>query len=702
MATVPVFVGFGNSNWDGIAPLSGVPLTDFVRWVSSFLPTVTFTQPFVATAPGIRVFTPRLPYATAVTSDITAQTATTYSVTTPFPAATNDSWVYVLENSTGQGQHRRITASPTANPTTVDAWGTAIATNGRMQWLSGSHTSVGASVNSIVNDVPVTTFTKTATTTAFTSAAAGKWLIGLSGSNAGVSRKVLSFTSATVLVCEQFPNAFAAGDGVRLLEGANAVNSFADLASSANSTLQDLTFFYDNAISYSTGVDYPNIKSAPLNGPSRHKSVQYVNVLPELTWQFRKRFDQKIHVVSVGASASTLRPQYTNNSLITEFSWAHDVTHLDFHPASPNGLYGVLTRSIAAACALIVAEGNTPDVIGIGAIIAENDAADVASAKAFGDNLRLVRDSLRRFVVDNNFTLRKPHEIPFLISNLKSSANPYAYIVNQAITDAATEDSRTGVVDTTDATYITTLHFDAPFYITLGQRFFDAWAKIFDRDNYAKRTLANLPTLASLRTAVRRRFERTTSANDSLAAQIDAFLNDSLKEVYNVLGDNAWFLRRAEPATIDSGVFPNTISLDGHVARILRIESAAYPGQALVWKGIAHTSNLRTQITLHDYCSGPFVVHFMQIPQDLSSDNDVSLVPAQYSELVVLLTCKRLAESAANSGLATYYGAETARVWSMVKRDCLRNDRMRQESMTTSPAYDTLRNGVSDGWLWSL
>lgn len=692
MAVVPVIIGWGNSNWDGIAPVSTVPASDFARWFSVSLPASDF--PFEGRAPGVRVLTPRMPFAAASTRDIGAVGANTVTMSSAVAGTTVDRWIYVLENATGQGQHRQITANPaTATPTVSPNWAPALtASSGQVQVLGSSHTAAAAGSTTVIN--------KSANTAAFTSAAVGHWLVGLSGANAGVARKIVGFNSATQVTCEAFPSAFTAGDGMRVLDGAASVEGLSSLTQ-ANCALQDLIIYYDFANSYSTGLEYPNFKSYPRSCPNQHKGNQFINLLPELTWQMRSRFEQRLCLVSLGISASTISPLYSGATFAaSEFSWGHDVTHLDFHPASPNGLFQALDQAIVAACELIKAEGNTPDVVLIVGTPAENDAGDANRAAAFRDNLELIRDTMRRRIYDRGYARRKPDQIPFIVTNLKPSVQTYATVTNQAMADMATSDSRTGVVDTSDATFVSGLHFDAPFYITLGKRIFSTWETIFDRDNYANRAIANRPTLAAMRSAVRSRYERSTQSNDAKPAQINSFLNDSLREVYNTLGDIAWFLRRAEVATIESGLHPATISLDAHMARPLRIESQANPGRALVWKGISHTSNLRTQITLFDVGCAPYVVHFIQIPRDLVNDDDVTVMPEHYIELPVMLTCKRLSESVGNSSLAMYYAAECERLWRMVKRDCQRYDRMRQETMATVDCYDTLRNSgpMPDSW----
>lgn len=705
MAIVPLIVSFGNSQEDGIETVKNVPQADFTRWTGAALPTTApTTQPYVAIAPGVRILQPRLPYAVAETRDITGAAAATITMDAAVAGTTIDQWVYVIKNSLGQGQHRQISANPaTVTPTITPNWAITPAADGEVMVLGKSHTTSGASTLPVVDGVTFTAVNKTANTAVFTANDVGRWLIGLSGANAGVARQIVALISTTSVRCDRFPSAFAAGEGLRVLDGPNPVELISGIIAT-NCQFSPLGFYYDSARSYSAGTEYPSIKSTPYTGPNEHKIRQFVNTMPELTWQLRQKFNQPIHAVTLGVSTSVLAPAYTGDQFAqSAFSWGHGITHLDFHPSSPNGLYFVLTQLIKAACDLIVSEGNEPDLVGFFQKLAENDSFSLAASNAFYNNNTLLRDSLRKFVDDNGYSKRKGYQIPFITTDIRGLYfPPGGTIVSGALAKMAAADSRTKVVSVADFGYLDQVHYTALDQILWGQRAFEAWRQVFEADNYANGGTTDLPTLLNLRTRVKRRHERGTSGNNSSDAQINAFINDALREVTNTLGDSAWFLRRAEPATVEGGAFPNTISLDGHIARPLRIESLAFPGQALVWKGISHTSNLRTQITLHDVASAPYIVHFIQLPKELVSDIDVAVLPFHYTELVVVLTCKRLAECAANSQMAMYYASETERLWKYVRRDCLRYDRMRQESMTTTDVYDSLRNGSSSNWTWRL
>lgn len=696
MVHVPTIVGFGNSNWEGIAPLSNLPAAYITLWTGGGA--VTPLKTYNSSTPGVRILTPRMPYTPDVEPlrTITASAANSVTASTNW-TGTNDQWVYIADATAGQGQHRRITAGlGTATITISPNWTVNPGAPGSGQVLGGSHT--------VAAGTTTTTLIKSATTAAFVAGDVGKWVVFIHGTQAGAARRIATFVSATQVTLDiALGAAPVANDGFCVLSGASAVNGLTDLVA-ANCELRDLTIFYDNAYPYRTGFDFPNFRHYPRTGPIQHITNQQINVVPELSWRMRSMFKEKIHVVTLGIPASTLVPSNIGTLLASgQFSWARDITHLDFHPASTNGLYQALTQQITAAGNLIAAEGNTMDVVGIFGIPCENDAVVQQAAAVFEDNLRNVRDSLRKFIADSGYSRRKAHQIPFGVSKLRAAFFAYGSVTNAAVDALAAQDSRTFGVPTEDVQYIVGdgTHFDALGMVTLGGLFFDAWKAIYEADNYTDRTIADLPTLAVLRTKVRRRWERGTSSNDASQNQIDMFLNDSLREIANTLGDNAWFLRRSEAATVETGLFPGTISLAGNIARILRIETAACPGLALTWKGIAYTSALRVQITLHDAPGGPYIVHFIQLPPELVADTDIAILPGQYIELLVALTCKRLAECVSSAPLASYYAAETERLWRYVKRDCLRYDRMRQESMTTT-GYNTLRNGTFMSEMWSL
>ena len=281
------------------------------------------------------------------------------------------------------------------------------------------------------------------------------------------------------------------------------------------------------------------------------------------------------------------------------------------------------------------------------------------------------------------------------MTTIPTSNWTYQTTVNDAMVQMANDDAATGVVDTTSG-YDTTdgIHYDTDAYIALGEAMFEKWKELTTRQFDAAQQVDTLLSLSALRTAVRRRYERNGSGNDDTDSQVDQFINDSLREIYNTMGTNAWFLRRVEQLTMETA-YPGTLTLPYPVRQLLRIENVNCPGRPVEHKGISYTDSGRIQITLHDYTGGPYYCHFMTMPQDLAEDADRALIPPHHVELVVMLSCKRLAEAAGNISVATYFAGESSRLWSILKKEALRMDRFRNESLTTIPAYDTWRNGAT-------
>lgn len=696
MAKRPVFVCFGNSNAEAFASLTNVPVAAMTRWTGAAFPS---TYPISVTIPGVQVWTPRMPYDVPDSRTITNSGAATVTFSGAVQAAAQqDQWVYIKSVAAGQGQFRQMTGAGvgTNTATVTPAWSPAISTSGTLEFLTGSHTVAAGSSTTVIN--------KTANTVAFTGSE-GKWVVVMTGASVNQHTKIVTVNSATQITC--FPPltvAPSAGDGICVLQGTGAVDTLTNLTS-ANGAIQDMTFALDGRPVYGTGFDYPNWYGFPWQSPLIHKGLYRINFLPELGWQLRQKLAQKPLFISIAAPTSTLSPNYIGTTLQSStFSWSHDVTHKDYHPSSSTSLYTALTSAITAAAVDIGAAGDTVDIQGFFSVIAEVDSNLEPLADAIETNMRLLRDSLRQFASDNLLSSKKASEIPWCMAGVGSSLWAFRSTANTALQAVADEDPFSGYLDTTtsDFTYeVDGIHYNANGQIALGVGFADLWSSILTEASDAARALNELPTLQTIRTAVVQRYERTGASADARTVLLNQFINDSLREVYNTLGDNAPFLRRTATLTA-SDTFPSALTLPYPIKRLLRIENSLWPGRQVDWKGLSLTEGGRVQIVLHDYSGGPFIAHFIAIPKDLVKDDDVTLVPQDYVELVVMLTCKRLAESVGNSTIAVYYAAESDRLWRYVKKDAYRYGNMAQESMTDG-GYDTCRNaGFSDPTFWNL
>ena len=693
MATIPVFLCFGNSNTDGFGSLSNVSVSDWTRWTGQLAYPTTY--PWDVTVPGVRMWTPKMPSGTVstdTTSAIAASQATMDTLT--YDAASHrDKWLYVRLSTAGQGQYRRIASTSSgSNFDITSAWSTNPTVGCTIDVLTDSDTVSSATTTSI-------TRINAASAPAYTSAIVGKWVVMLSGANAGYARRIVSGTADAFVVEFPFAMAPSSGDGFRICTNTGTVDG-ASTHIAANGALRDLRFYQDYAYSFNTGYEYPNWKSYYYCGPNGFRALNRINFVPELGWQIRQMFSEPVVFVHCGIPSATMATQYLGDTIRsgfpaqnTTFSWNEDVKSLDFHPSSPDGIYDQMLLLIANCCAAIVAEGNEPDIQGVFTVVADVDAlSEVRGSKAEA-NMRLLISTVRKYIDDNGYSKRNGSQIPWLIANVAGTTWPALATVNTAMAAVAADYSSVSLVDTTSYSLETdNVHIYGSSQVQLGKDFFAAWVEANTSEGDASREQTDLLTLSEVRTRVVRRYERTVTASSSTNDQIDVFINDALREFLNTVGDNAWFLRRMETLTMD-GAYPGTLNLPRKIKRLISIESVSCPGQQIVWKGLGYTDQGRLQVTLHDYSGSSYVAHFIVLPEDLEKDNDLCLVPRDYIELIVVLACKRLAESGGNAQVAGYYAAEVERLYKYVKRNMQTFDRMRQGQLSADHYFSASRNG---------
>lgn len=685
MATKRVIVTFGNSNTMGYGQLSDVPTATFERWTGTTLPT---TYPIDISIPGIKCWTPKLPYGVRDTRNITGSGGTSVTFDgAALTAAQIGQWLYIKTASIGQGQMAKITAGTGTNTATVAAWTAPSTTDSTVEFWTDSHTLTGT---------PTTTaLTKTAAT-ASVAGLAGKWLVVLSGAAVGQASRIASVSAPDDIVLEDaLTVAPASGDGICILSGSGSVDAISSYVT-ANASFRDMRFYYDQSYTYGTGLDYPNWRSPPIIAPALlNLGGATVNYLPELAWHIRSSFSEELYCIHIAVGSSRLSP-YLGTVGLSSFSWFDKGLHNDWHPSSANDLYSVLSSVLSLAMTQIVDAGDTPDLVGFFTTIAELETLDQVRVGTVTDNIKLLRDSLRLLAYSNNWSQTDPNNIPFIVAGVgPSSTWTYSSTANDSLGTVADDDTATGFIDTSKYTFISDgVHYDADGHILLGQEMFLAWKDCRAILSDAVQPVDSLLTLASVRTGVRRRYERNGSGNDDTDTQIDQAITDALREVYNTLGTNAWFLRRVETLALDT-VYPGTLTMKFPVRQLLRIENLNYPGRPVEFKGISYTNAGKIQIALHDYTGGPYVCHFLTTPPTPVKDSDRIIFPSHHGELLVVLACKRLAEAGGNISIATYFASESARLWSMLKKDALRMDRFRNESMTTLPSYDTWTNGAT-------
>lgn len=498
---VPVIVFFGDSNMSGLAPLSDVSNSDFTRWTGAAWSSQTwptggsFTDwPKIATVPDVFMFTQKMPHTVADERRITATPAADQVTMAGanLVATQRDSWVYISENTTGYGQTLRINADPSGgttvtllDPLTAGAPLVSIANNGSIQLLTGSHTIASATTDTMLN---TTTITKTALTADFT-CGPDDWVSIIATSFAsyaaiGLTRRVVSATATTVTVWPALTDLPASGDGIRELVASGTVRGLVDL-STTSCTFKPLQFFHDGSYSYSGPTDYPNYIAIPYRSPNAHATLNYVNGIPEASWQIKSAVDGPIYCINEsygGAMATSFDINDEHAETDGLIGLAYDIKLKDFRPNVPTNLYDSLTRKLEVAQDLIEAGGGTMNVIGILSNVGTNDAANQDRAAAYKRAMESTIDGLRNFIVANGMTTRTADRIPFGLTGVNAAISVRAYkdTVNAAMQAIAAEKPGVFYVDSTDFDLqVDQLHLSAEGQVSWGQAFYNGWLQVY-------------------------------------------------------------------------------------------------------------------------------------------------------------------------------------------------------------------------------
>lgn len=540
---------------------------------------------------------------------------------------------------------------------------------------------------------------------------AGRWVVFTDNGFEGCARRVVSVSATTQAVVAPALTGLADGTTFYLMDDANTVESLDDLVA-ANCSVESLRFYlHDTETYYHDSKEYPNYYQTPQVSPKIHASNSAVNCIPELTWRLKSSTSGPVYLVSCGIGLATLASYRVNEigwhlspTAPQVYSWAGDITSNDFSPSSVYGLYSALQKMIAALAGIEAASGNTISIDGFFLSLGTNDAKSEDRANQFLEGMRSLRKSLREWVSDSGYTSVAAERIPWVMATVGGSDASLAYksTVNSAINELAEDDPFTNAVDTEGFSYeVDNIHLNNAGSIQLGEEFYNAWLDVRQGEVDATVEDDTLLRLSDLRTAVRRRYERTGLGNASSNTQIDGFINDALREIYNTLGDNPWFLRKVETITA-TGFYPSTIELPKRIRRPVRFESSAYPGRPLRVKSLYTTDNGSVVVTLPSDVSGPYLVYHTEVPRDLEGDDDRCLVPRDYQELIVILACKRLAECSGNGSIAKYYDGECARLWRWVKQNVKRHRQLDGEQILLDDTSSNYGDWTLPGTPWRI
>jgi len=687
---------------------------------------------------GINIWTPKMPSSPADIRKVASSGSATTFVTTGLTADAHvGQMIYFAANTTTaalQSDRYQITAN-TATTVTFETAAGAVALNDVAMITSQFKAGAGSTLNAI----------KLPSSDVLTvNSLQNKWIICESGANGGLARLVRSNTASTVIVNEPWIADPASGDLFRI-STAGTQGAPYDYLTASNPTFSyegkflPFQLFYQasSQYQYETGYDYPNIHGTPLFSPAFHGSLIYAGPMVEIMWQMRHEFlDSDLWVLQMPIPYSFMSVQ--KGALLTglSYSWFNTKRMNDWNPSSTE-VHGDLSAQTTNACfydlyGLFIdyllktqipawlatnRPGDTLDVQGVFVALGEAESLDYTNdpsrAENAGRNMRLLRDTMRKAIYDAGYTTIAQDRIPWSMSLMDEVGYPGGVVVNPQYRELALEDPYTRVVEveglpvrTTDA-----LHFNADSYVTIGERHAENWRAMRAFESAASTPEAKRKTLEGLRTLVKARYERNSVTTDSTNASIDAAINDAHRLIFNELGDQAWFLNVIEDIEFTGSYDQSLSTLPKRIKRLLRIENPDMPGTYVPWKLVGYSSQGELQVSVPQLAAGTYTCHYRLQPVDLGGDTDVSIVPDEFRELIVVAACRRLAEASGNRDLLAVYASEQERQLILAKRDARRHNQQRYQNLETradvygvhrdyDADYGTAR-GRDSGW-WPM
>lgn len=182
--------------------------------------------------------------------------------------------------------------------------------------------------------------------------------------------------------------------------------------------------------------------------------------------------------------------------------------------------------------------------------------------------------------------------------------------------------------------------------------------------------------------------------SDVPTAVVNNAVNDALREAYNTVGDEAYFLRRTMTVTLSEP--PLATELPVAIRRLARLERIQFPGMDIPWSLVSTSTTGQLSIVAQE--GGNFTAHYLDYPSELVTDDDVSPLPPQHAELVVVMACRRLAQSVGNASVAAILEREVAVLSKVFRRDCQRYNGQRHEALHTYASRSTWAAGPPTEW----
>lgn len=710
MANLPCVIVWGQSNAEGIGQYGTATDQDMTRWYGATYATLAATFPISRTSPGIHYWQCEMPHGTDSNHKVSAFDASGLTITdSTFTFAANlatNAVAFITDMNTnlaGAGQVRAITVvagstltvtpafSPVPNVTAADYFST----------LYGGKSS-GASAGVTITNTYGSTFT-----TAFPSnSLVGKYLYIISGTGVGAYRKIVTYTNTTVTV-DAAVGVDATSYFVFLTNGTLDISTY-------NGKFSDQSLYASLSPAFVTGYDYQNTRSQPLITPAAYGTQLGADV--QLAWRMQNEFSTDVWVIKLGIPSAYMS-RFLGNLTWNNMAWFRDGTHNDWAPGSTAqltnsatyDLFDVLFTTVLTAAKNWVTTnrpGDTLDVVGCFSMEGESDAGSSDRYTYAKKNMAIIRDTARSRIAALGLTSKTATKIPWVIGGINSySGWTYRQQVNDAFSQLEADDSWTGYVDTSTFSMTSPGHFDTQGLISLGNAWADKWVALTSRYTDADQPNANRISLTDMRTRVKARYEGNTTQTDATNDQVDRAINDAVREITNRLGDTAWFLRRSDQFSLYSNSF-TPYTFPKRVRRVIMIRDGINPRTELRFNMVGYTNEGCVSIIMPTgtTTTQSVWVDYIEHPRDMEEDSDVCVIPYEYTELVVLLATKRLAERGGNQLLMQLVTVQAEEIWKGVWRQAHAQDRARFSGWHADPERDYRMDWLAgrDGpWLYS-
>lgn len=713
MATLPCIIEWGQSNAEGIGQYALATDQDMNRWYGATYASIGVAFPALKTSPGIHYWQCEMPHGVDTEHAVTGATGTSVRDSlTSFNANLAKNGVAIITNQNSSlafsGQTRGIdtlSTTTTANDTlnVAAAWGANPTTADFFTTLYGGKAN-GAVAGTVITNTYVSTFTAVFTANALV----GKYLLVVAGTGIGQYRKITAYTDTTVTVAKAFSPALDATSYFAFLtDGTLDIDTY-------KGAFTDQSFYASLSPTFIRGYEYPSTRSQPKPSPLQY-GTQFGPDL-QLSWRLQNELNTDLWVLKLGMPSAYMS-RYLGTLSWSDAAWFRDGTHNDWAPgstakltsASTYDLFDVLFTTILTAAKNWVATnrpGDTLDVVGFFGMEGESDAASSDRYSYAYKNMKIIRDTARARVASLGLCSTTADRIPWIMGGINVySGWAYRDQVNAAYAQLEADDTWSGWVDTTSFTTSGTPgHFDAVGLVALGNAWADKWISLRSRFIDADSADASRRSLVDLRAAVKARYEGNTTTTDSTDQTVNDAINNAVREITNRLGDGAWFLRRSDQFSFVADS-TTTYTFPARIKRIIQIRDTTAPHTELRFNLVSYTQEGRPTITMPygTTTSQAVWVDYIELPRDMTQDNDVCVVPYEYTELVVLLAVKRLAERGGNQMLMQLVTAQADEIWKGVWRQSHAQDRARNSGWHTD-AYSGYRTDYLAGrdgpWLY--